>query len=136
MVRASVGDLGHEAGALPDLHSVTAHPIVDFHPSNEGPLPARHRHGKGQPNGAAANSIAAEILGLSAVPMQRPLRLADSCSAAKFLSFGHLVGAGERRRRDVEAERLRGFGVIARSNFLGSRTGKPAGLGTFAVSAY
>ena len=35
----------------------------------------------------------------------------DSCTAANICLFDHLVGAGDQRQRDGEAERLCGFEV-------------------------
>src|SRR6201988_4553132 len=42
--------------------------------------------------------------------------------------FDHLVGAGKKRRRHVEAERLRHDQVTTRSNLVGCSTGRSAGF--------
>ena len=48
---------------------------------------------------------------LKVLDLERPIREADSCTAAKFHLFDHVVGSGEEGRRDVQAHGLRGLEI-------------------------
>ena len=68
-------------------------------------------------------------LGLLRARRERPHAAAPpSREMNRAASFDHLVGAGEQRRRHVEAERLAVLRLITSSNLVGCMTGRSAGF--------
>ena len=59
----------------------------------------------------ASDADAAVVESLKALDPNRPIREADSCSAANLRLFDHLVGSGEHGRRELEAERFGGLQI-------------------------
>jgi hypothetical protein len=71
----------------------------------------------------------AEILSEKSGTRQSPCRRA--IQSGLVASLDHLVGAGEDRLRDRQAERFRGLQVDDELEFIGATTGKSADLAPF-----